>query len=209
MMLLSAVGLRHAWAAEAEQPLPTTTISHDSIEEPLVGGSDQVTISRYDIEQGCIPNLCMHCGAHSTDVKNHTFEWQPQFFEEAARIGVMSALGKRRFRLPMPCCRKHRGAYGRFFLFCATGWLAPVLVGGLGSLPIIHFAERENEIPIIFVSVIVGVLFLTTLISWIVQMTRLYSRLPQVTRIENESISLSQVSWKFVRSFQNNQSNSA
>ena len=74
----------------------------------------------------------------------------------------------------------------------------------MGAIPIILTAEDGDEVPVIAVSVTMGILFLSALATWIVQMVRLYQRLPKVTRIENEAITLDQVSWKFVRAFQAN-----
>ena len=205
LLMTGVIGVRYGIVARSARSLSDSPVRSvgEASDERTVGGLDVVTISTDDILNDKLPGLCLHCGDQFTTLVNHTFEWQPQFFDELQeKKSLLGALSKRKFRLSYPVCKKHEGHRTRYVLFCSLGWIAPIVTGMLGhAIASFGFDLEDEELAITFFAC-----FLIPLTIYIVLIVRWSFRQPRVVRIEPANITLERISWKFAKAMRKNSS---
>ena len=202
MLVCSAVAIRHAWLAPS-------SIASDSqgAANVVMGGRDWITLTKQQVENDEIPNVCMVCG-ESTEIRvNRTFQWAPDWAGMLTMAGgipgfIALATTTREFRIACPVCSRHRDHWSRFGWVCGAGWLVVLLIAATGCLAGWALDTDRLVLRIAGASVCGGV----ALAVWIVIMVRMGTTRVRAAKITKDSIRFERVSQAFARAANRNAS---
>jgi hypothetical protein len=173
-----------------------------------------VTLSRKECEEGELPSICMRCGEPAMLIKKKLFTWMPAWvmlllvfgavcfgtaFPKASPVAlILIPVLRKKMRVPVPLCERHR-----------NHWLplqGMVLFGGIGVLLLFFstfaffiVALGHNE----RISQLVERFWFGTFVFLIIMVFSgaiLQTRLIRPTKINSQSITLTNVAKRFIES---------
>jgi predicted Ser/Thr protein kinase len=106
-----------------------------------IARSDSVVITRGQLEQGLLPDLCMICGDPTTNRETRAIDYQPKWAEAASLGGYMLGgipgvivhmMTSHTLHVPCPICEQHHGHWHRRNLYASLAWMQIPLFGGIG-----------------------------------------------------------------------------
>lgn len=124
--------------------------THDPDLDSVVSGDSYVTLTRQQIDENRLPDVCMVCGKQTkrrlSKEFDHTPEWAGLilvvlfivFFPAGI---VMAVMVNKKVRMNCPVCVKHTRHWSNLVWFASTGWMISIagillsiyLAGGFGS----------------------------------------------------------------------------
>jgi hypothetical protein len=105
--------------------------------------TDSVVITREQLEQGILPDICMISGQPTTNRQTFTIQYQPKWAEAASLGGyvlgglpgvLMHMMTSHKIHIPCPICEQHTGDWHRRNLYASIGWFLIPLLAGYGVL---------------------------------------------------------------------------
>jgi hypothetical protein len=107
----------------------------------------KVRLSRYDAEEGRLPDLCMRCGAEGTFARTKTFSWFPQWVYILILGGllpfaIVALVLTKRMRVEVPLCPDHQRHWMWRNLLVIAGLIGLILLG-IGAAVLIMELERR------------------------------------------------------------------
>ena len=108
-----------------------------------VARTDSVVISREQLEQGILPDICMVSGQPTTNRQTFTIQYQPKWAEAASFGGyvlggipgvILHMMTSHKIHIPCPICEQQTGDRHHRNLYASIGWFLIPLLAGYGVL---------------------------------------------------------------------------
>ena len=104
--------------------------------------TDSVVITREQLDQGVLPDICMICGQPTTNRQTHSIPYQPKWAEAASLGGytlggipgvIIHMMTSHKVHIPCPICEQHTGDRHARNVYASIGWVLIPVLGGLGT----------------------------------------------------------------------------
>ncbi len=111
--------------------------------QPSVPRSDSVVVTREQLEQGILPDICMISGVPTSNRVSHTIEHQPKWAEAVSLIGFILGgfpglfvymITMQTFHVSCPICNQHEGHWRNRNVFASIAWMLVPLAGMFGVI---------------------------------------------------------------------------
>lgn len=113
----------------------------DELSRP-VARTDSVVMTREQLDQGILPDICAICGEPTTNRQTHSIQYQPKWAEAASLGGytlggipgvIIHMMTSHKVHVPCPICEKHTGDRHSRNVYASIGWVLIPLLGGLST----------------------------------------------------------------------------
>ncbi len=107
-----------------------------------VARTDSVVITREQLDQGILPDICMLSGQPTTNRETYSIEYQPKWAEAASLGGytlggipgvIIHMLTSHKVHIPCPISEQHIHERHTRNIYASVGWVLIPVLGGLGA----------------------------------------------------------------------------
>lgn len=160
----------------------------------------KVYLSRYEVKERTLPDVCMRCDAQALEVRAKTLAWCPSWVGVLIIFGlvpyaIVASILTRRMTVHAPFCEQHRNhwLWRNWFI---GGGIVLLLLFGIAAIALLSAStqpgRRENPLGGV---VCVGVAFLG--LCWLIAAAIVQNQAIRATEITEDSITLTNVSAAF------------
>ncbi|MFO0980090.1 MAG: serine/threonine-protein kinase [Planctomycetaceae bacterium] len=144
-----------------------------------VARTDSVVMTREQLDQGILPDICAICGEPTTNRQTHSIQYQPKWAEAASLGGytlggipgvIIHMMTSHKVHVPCPICEKHTGDRHSRNVYASIGWVLIPVLGGLGAF-MGHLRWDTSEDHIIATAVPMGIVGLVAYITPVIYMS--------------------------------------
>ncbi len=105
--------------------------------------TDSVVITREQLDQGILPDICMVCGQPTTNRQTFSIQYQPKWAEAASLGGytlggipgvIIHMLTSHKVHVPCPMCERHTNERHGRNIYASIGWFLIPGLAGLGFI---------------------------------------------------------------------------
>jgi hypothetical protein len=104
--------------------------------------TDSVVITREQMDQGILPDICMVCGQPTPNRQTYSIQYQPKWAEAASLGGytlggipgvIIHLLTSHKVHIPCPICEQHTAERHGRNVYASIGWVLIPVFAGLGA----------------------------------------------------------------------------
>lgn len=169
-----------------------------------VSRTDSVVITREQLEQGILPDICMICGEATTNRVTYSIDYQPKWAEAASLGGymlggipgvIMHMMTSHELHVSCPICNQHQGHWRNRNVYASIAWVLIPLLAGMGFLTGFLYPEDRMKMVAAALTISMGVV---GILSYVIPVIWMSWNVVKVEQISDGTKSGSQISLRRV-----------